>query len=155
MVEALAGLGVDDLDNVAARCRATRNRLGLPTGRWTTRVLTDVLARAVLDCGWPPETAVAALLTVAADPTTRSPARLCCPGPWWDSVTNQATGLPDDRTELAAWEARLAEADGLRVWAQRTARDQLAGEGNPITRLTVARRACALLERRSFSQNAL
>ena len=39
----------------------------------------------------------------------------------------------------------VAIVDGYRVSAQRLAREQLAGEGEPVTRLTVARRACQLL----------
>lgn len=49
--------------------------------------------------------------------------------------------------ELAAFDARLAESDGRRVAVQRQAREDLAHMGQPVTRLTVARRACELLDR--------
>ena len=47
--------------------------------------------------------------------------------------------------EVAAMEADLAEAGGLRVVLQRQARTELAAEGTPVTRATVTRRAHALL----------
>jgi hypothetical protein len=49
-------------------------------------------------------------------------------------------------------EARLAEADGHRVRLQRLAREQLTAEGVVLTRLGVARRACALLDQPSGSR---
>jgi len=91
---------------------------------------------------------VPALLALAADPATRSPARLACPGPWWELPTTDQARDADDAAsdaELAALEARLAEADGDRVRLQRLAREQLRQERHPVTRLAVARRACALL----------
>ncbi|WP_143447391.1 hypothetical protein [Kineosporia sp. R_H_3] len=94
--------------------------------------------------------AVPALLALAADPATRSPARLTCPGPWWELPTiDRLRDGTDDASgaELAALEARLAEADGDRVRLQRLAREQLREERHPVTRLAVARRACALLTR--------
>ena len=48
--------------------------------------------------------------------------------------------------EQDALEARLAEVGGSRVWAQQQARAQLAERGEPITRLSVARLACQLLD---------
>jgi hypothetical protein len=47
--------------------------------------------------------------------------------------------------ELQALEARLAEADGRRVWAQQRARDDLAQRGLPVTRID-RRPACELLD---------
>ncbi|WP_088318328.1 helix-turn-helix domain-containing protein [Kineosporia sp. R_H_3] len=152
----LAAVGVADLDDVAARCVILRRQLCLPAGLWTADRLTDVLADAVLDHGLPPAAAIPALLAVAADPATRSPARVRCPGPWWDATTTPgASGLeavdhPGERAELAELEAVLAELDGRRVAVQREARAQLAAEGLPLTRRTVARRAVdlALAQRR-------
>ena len=145
--ELLAALGVVDLEDVALDCRDLRRRAGQPTGRWTASSLARVLHDAVLVHGWPATDAVAALLTIAADPATRSPARLACAGPWWDRpVAGPAATEASDQQELTELEDRLAESDGRRVWAQREARTQLATAGEPVTRLTVARRACALLD---------
>ena len=109
--------------------------------------LVDVLTEAVRRRRWPAHLAAAALVRVAADPTTRSPMRLACPGPWWDeaSFVESAVGY-DDRGELDRLEARLLEADGRRVWAQQPARADLAQRGEALTRLNVARRACELLD---------
>jgi len=73
--------------------------------------------------------------------------RLAEAGPWWDQAAGSA---PDGRlavfdADLLALEERLAATGGQRVRLQQQAREQLAGEGTPITRLTVARRACQLL----------
>jgi Helix-turn-helix domain len=144
LAEALAG---HELADVVTRCRDARSRLGLPVGRWTARVLGDVLAAAVAQ-GWPATDSVPALLAIAADRDTRSPARLSCPGPWWDAVASATAPVTRDdaeATELAQLEARLAEADGARVAVQRRARQELAAEGKPLTRLDVARRAFAML----------
>ena len=147
----LAVLGLDNLDGVAEECRAARRRLGLPAARWTARALAEVLSEAVLVRGWPADDAIAALLAVAADPATRSPARLACPGPWWDiaeakRLRGAVNADPAIAAELARLETRLVEADGARVWAQRQARDHLARSGEPVTRLAVARLSCRLLD---------
>jgi hypothetical protein len=145
---ALDALGHPDLADVTARCHDLRAQLGLPARLWTETALLDVLADAVLERGMTASIAVPALLELAADPATRSPARLACPGPWWELP---ATGRPSDAenaaasNELALLEARLAEADGDRVRLQRLAREQLREERHPVTRLAVARRACSLL----------
>jgi len=142
----LAALGLRDLDGVVERCCEARRSRGLPTGRWTARVLIDVLAGAVLDDGWPATVAVPALVQLAADPVTRSPARLRCAGPWWDVANPSRSSLSAaEAAELAALEAVLAESDGARVLVQREARRQLTAEQTPLTRLTVARRAASLL----------
>jgi Helix-turn-helix domain len=144
----LDALGVESLDDVAARCRRVRCRLGLPVARWTPRVLGDVLSDAVLGQGWPAAAAVPALLAVAADPDTRGPARLLVAGPWWDAAevaNGQRARSRTDDVELAGLEAQLAETDGERVRVQRLARQQLVADGLPVTRLNVARRAVALL----------
>jgi hypothetical protein len=143
----LDALGHPDLANLAARCHDLRAQLGLPARLWTETALLDVLAVAVLERGMTASIAVPALLELAADPATRSPARLACPGPWWElPTTGQSRDADGDSSgaELAVLEARLAEADGDRVRLQRLARDQLRQEQRPVTRLAVARRACGL-----------
>lgn len=122
-----------------------RQVLGKPTARWTARCLAVVIKLAVVTRGWPPASMAPALLTVARDPGSRSPARVAEAGPWWDAVTlgaDQAT----DAHELAEMEARLAETDGLRPALQAQARAELTAEGMPVIRSTVARRACAILD---------
>ncbi len=104
--------------------------------------------------GWPPQLIGPALGALAADPATRSPMRLLCPGPWWD--TAETGQMPSaDRTahlvEQQNLEARLAEADGSRVWAQQQARAQLTACGETVTRLAVARLACQLLDQAELS----
>lgn len=86
------------------------------------------------------------MLHVAADPATRSPARLAEAGPWWDPPT-----VPDsvEPNELPALEAELDAVAGLRVQLQRTARAQLAAERRPVTRASVVRRAVELLRKDS------
>ena len=88
-----------------------------------------------------------ALLAVAQDPESRSPARVAEAGPWWDTLT-LAVNQPMDARDLAALEARLAETDGLRPALQAQARAELTAEGMPVIRSTVARRACAILDLR-------
>ncbi|MBI4940552.1 MAG: hypothetical protein HY830_07395 [Actinobacteria bacterium] len=146
-------LGPVDLEEVADRCRRLRQDLGLPARLWTAGHLGQVLVAAVRDHDRPADVAVPALLAIAADPATRSPARLSCPGPWWDSPTaphnpraGSAAGAEGGPSELPELERRLAETDGARVALQRRARAQLLLEGSPVTRLTVARRAVQLLE---------
>jgi hypothetical protein len=151
-VELCRLLGIEDFSAVVAACRSTRHRLGLPTTRWTPGLLADCLRRAVVDHGWPASSAIPALLALAADPQTRSPARLEHPGPWWDAdVPWSLAGEEDDPAELAELEARLAEADGRRVWVQRQARRELASTNRPVTRLSVARRACELLDQTALA----
>lgn len=138
-----------DVEATAARCRSVRQRLGLPSSRWTARAVGVALHAAVVEDGRTPDAAVRALLAVAADPVTRSPGRVNCAGPWWDapaSSTPPTLPAEAEKRELTDLEARLAEADGRRVWAQRRARQELAAGGEPVTRLSVARLACVLLE---------
>jgi len=126
----LDACGVTDLDALAQRCAATRRVLGKPTARWTARCLSVVIKRAVVTRGWPAASIEQALLAVAGDPDSRSPARVAEAGPWWDAVTvgaDQATGAH----ELAAMEARLAETGGLRPAIQARARAELTAEGCP------------------------
>ncbi len=76
-------LGSVDLEALAERRRRLRQDLGLPARLWIAGHLAQVLVAAVRDHDRPSDAAVPALLAVAADPATRSPARLACPGPWW------------------------------------------------------------------------
>jgi hypothetical protein len=136
-----------DVDGLAAECRAARAQLGLASSGWTARAVGAALHQAVVEGGRPVDVAVRALLRVAADPATRVPGRLVCDGPWWDAVAAPALtpSSQEEQAELAELEARLAEADGLRVWGQRRARQELAARGEPVTRLAVARLACRFL----------
>jgi hypothetical protein len=136
--------GIDDWDGFVIQCQALRRQLGQPTGRWSKHCLLAAIQLAVRARNWSAAHVPAALLSVAADPMTRSPMRLAEAGPWWDEpvVRDAPAG---DATELAAMEADLCDAGGLRVVLQRQAREQLAAAGAPITRATVTRRAHALL----------
>ncbi len=141
----LAACGITDIAVLAERCAASRRALGKPTARWTPRCLSVVIRLAVVGKGWPARCVQEALLTVARDPETRSPARVAEAGPWWDSTVLDAD-LRLDAAELAELEWRLSETDGLRPLLQTRARTELAAEGLPVTRTTVAQRACALLD---------
>jgi len=139
--------GIADLDGFAAKCIASRQALGRPTARWTARCLAVVIRLAVIGKGWPADGVQAALLAVAGDPETRSPARVAEAGPWWDATVLGAD-LRIDAGELADLEWRLSETGGLRPLLQAQARTELAGECLPVTRGTVAQRACSILDRR-------
>ncbi len=150
--ELLRRCGVEDVGQLAARCMAARRSLGLSATRWASHCVAAALHLAVRGRGWPAELAVPALLAVAADPASLSPMRLAEAGPWWDQVAgadSQTGGGALDVEELAAMERRLAELGGQRVGLQARARTQLAGEGMPVTRTTVLRRACELLDGRA------
>jgi hypothetical protein len=126
----LAACGIADLSALAEDCQALRRGLGKPTARWTAGRLLPVIAQTARAGSWPPGLVGPALRALAADPATHSPTRLPYPGPWWD--TAETGQQPHDRAALVAeqqaLEARLAEADGSRVWAQQQARADLAGE---------------------------
>lgn len=154
----LHSLGITDMAAYVADVQALRADAGAPSGRWSRQPLVAALQAAVRARGWPEQTAAAALKVVAADPATRSPMRLAEAGPWWDAAASpagadatggstEAVGGSGDhpRVPLKVAEAELAEADGLRVVLQRQAREQLAAEGAPVTRVTVLRRAHDLL----------
>jgi len=141
----LEACAITDLDQLARQCMTARKLLGKPTARWTARCLAVVILLAVVTRGWPPASMKQALLAVAQDPESRSPARVAEAGPWWDTPTlgvDQAM----DAHELAEMEARLAETDGLQPAIQAQARAELTAEGMPVIRSTVARRACAILD---------
>ncbi|MEP7034403.1 MAG: hypothetical protein ABI934_02380, partial [Actinomycetota bacterium] len=71
----LLSCGITDLDALTDRCMAARRSLGKPTARWTARCLAIVIKLAVVTRGWPAASIEAALLSVAADRETHSPAR--------------------------------------------------------------------------------
>ncbi len=144
----LGSCGITDLPALAERCAASRRVLGKPSARWTPRCLAVVIRLAVVGKGWPAATVADALQTIARDPETRSPARVAEAGPWWDA-TILGSDLRLEAAELAELEWRLSESGGLRPLLQAEARRQLADEGLPVTRHTVARRAAALLEARA------
>jgi hypothetical protein len=141
----LEACAITDLDQLARQCMTARQLLGKPTARWTARCLCVVIKLAVVTRGWPPASIEPALLAVAQDSESRSPARVAEAGPWWDT---QPLGVDQaiDAHELADLEARLAETDGLRPALQAQARAELTAEGMPVIRSTVARRACAILD---------
>ena len=145
--DVLAFCGIDDLAQLSRRCVATRAALGQPPARWSPQCLAIAIRLAVINRGWPAATVVTALLAVAADAATRSPARLAEAGPWWDH-TDTATTNPDEPVGVDAdLESRLAELDGRRPHVQARARAELASEGLPLTRGTVTRRAADILHR--------
>ena len=143
----LAACAIDDLAQLSRRCVATRAALGQPPARWSPQCLAIAIRLAVINRGWPPATVVPALLAVAADPTTRSPARLAEAGPWWDH-TDTAGAAPGEPVGVDLdLETRLAELDGRRPHVQAQARAELASEGLPLTRGTVTQRAADILDR--------
>lgn len=150
----LAACGIDNLDQLARECQRLRRGLGKPQARWSADRLLEVLREAVSVRGWPAPLAARALRTLAADLTTLGPMRLPCPGPWWDAAEQPHRERLTDPALIAeqdALEARLAEAGGSRVWAQQQARARLADRGEPVTRLSVARLACQLLDEAELS----
>jgi hypothetical protein len=141
----LEACAITDLDELDRQCMTARQLLGKPTARWTARCLAVVIKLAVVTRGWPPASMEHALLAVAQDRESRSPARVAEAGPWWDTQTLGADQAMKGH-ELAEMEARLAETDGLRPALQAQARAELTAEGMPVIRSTVARRACAILD---------
>ena len=107
----LDACGITALDELARQCMTARQVLGKPTTRWTARCLAVVIKQAVVTRGWPPASMEQALLAVAQDPESRSPARVAEAGPWWDTLPLGADQAMDTN-ELAEMEARLAETDG-------------------------------------------
>jgi hypothetical protein len=140
--------GIGDWDGFVNQCQALRRQLGQPTGRWSKHCLLAAIQLAVRARHWPAAQAKAALLSVAADPATRSPMRLAEAGPWWDEPGPATAESNVAAADLAVMEADLADTGGLRPLLQRQAREQLTAEGVPMTRATVTRRAHALLNAR-------
>jgi len=142
----LASCRITDLDAFAATVQGLRRDLGQPSVRWSAPCLATAIGFAVTVRGWPAAHVREALLLVAADPATRSPMRLAEAGPWWDHAQRPGlTRTRQEQAELDGLEATLADADD-RAHLQHQARQQLAAEGEPVTRLTVARRAARLIE---------
>jgi hypothetical protein len=136
---------VDDWDAFVRDCAAGRSAARQPSTRWSGPCLDAALQLAVRGRGWPAELAARALLIVAADPTSRSPMRVAEAGPWWDDAAPQRE-VAASSGEVERAEAELGEIGGLRVVLQKQARSQLAAEGRPVTRSTVALRSLALLQ---------
>ncbi len=73
-------------------------------------------------------------------------------GPWWDRAERLGlTRTRQEQDELDGLEATLADADD-RATLQLQARQQLTADSEPVTRLTVARRAARLLEQQVWQQ---
>ena len=143
----LADCGIGDdagWADYVGQVHQARRTAGQPLTRWASAHLATALDLAVRGRGWPADKAARALLQVATDPTTRSPARLAEAGPWWDEPAPTTDTLP--ALDVAALEAELDEVDGKRLALQRQARQQLTAEGSPITRSSVIQRAVALLQ---------
>jgi hypothetical protein len=142
----LNACGIRDLDAYAAEVQRLRRELGQRSVRWTGPCLLAALPLAVKVRSWPATAARHALLLVAADSRTRSPMRLAEAGPWWDhAATPTLTRTTQEQAELDGLERLLADCDD-RALLQRQARTELAAAGEPVTRLSVARRAARLLE---------
>jgi len=147
--ELLVACRITDLDAFAATVQRLRRDVGQPSVRWSAPCLAAAIQFAVTVRSWPAAHVRDALLLVAADPHTRSPMRLAEAGPWWDHAERPGlTRTRQEQDELDGLEATLADADD-RAALQRTAREQLTAEHEPVTRLTVARRACRLLEQQT------
>jgi hypothetical protein len=127
-------------DALAARCREERSALGLPIDRWSDAAVARGVARA-LERGRPAMLVPEALLAVAQDAASISPARVAEAGPWW---IRPAT-LEPQGAEIAALEAELDALDGRRAWLQRRARERLTTRGIVLSRSSVVREAVALL----------
>jgi hypothetical protein len=151
----LAACGIADLDAYASEVQGLRQQIAQPSVRWTGPCLLAALQLAVKVRGWPAAAARHALLLVAADPRTRSPMRLAEAGPWWDHAEKPTLQRsPQEQAELDGLERLLADCDD-RANLQQEARRRLAADGEPITRLSVARRAARLLETQTKRQPVL
>jgi Helix-turn-helix domain len=142
--ELLAACGIDSVEDLSRRCIALRQTTGQSSARWSPQCLVMAIRLAVHHRGWPALAVVPALLAIAADPATRSPGRLAEAGPWWDAATTATQPPADDVSDL---EQRLDDLGGRRPAIQAQARAELTAEGMPLTRTTVTRRACDILDR--------
>jgi hypothetical protein len=143
--ELLARCGITDLPALVQHCQAARQALGLSPTRWAGPCLLAAIQLALLR-GWPPDQIQPALLTLAADPDTRSPMRLAEAGPWWDQPPPTPPGELDG-VDLAALEAELDDVAEHRPALQAKARAELAAVHLPVTRATVTARAVQILHR--------
>jgi len=147
--ELLVACRITDLGAFTATVQGLRRDAGQPSVRWSAPCLAAAIGFAVTVRGGPARHVRDALLLVAADPRTLSPMRLAEAGPWWDHAERPGlTRTRQEQDELDGLEATLADADD-RALLQRTARQQLTAEDEPVTRLTVARRAARLLEQQT------
>lgn len=147
-VELVEACRIDNLDELSSRCAAARAAVGQPSGRWSPQCLVMAIRLAVVNRGWPAASVVPALLAIAADPATRSPGRLAEAGPWWDVAPAGVAQAVEDVRDL---EQRLDDLGGRRPAVQAQARAELSAEGLPVTRSTVTRRACDILDRQQAS----
>ncbi|MGQ7298032.1 hypothetical protein [Quadrisphaera sp. KR29] len=153
-MEFLREMNVDPqggLGRVVERCAELRAGHGLGAACWQAPHVLAALDFAVRRRLWPKRYAVAALLRVAADPATRSPMRLAEAGPWWDEVSAPERAPRLSEADVEVLEARLQALDGGRVAVQQQARLELGAERMPLTRTTVLRRACEILDRAATS----
>ncbi|MBA3798194.1 MAG: hypothetical protein H0X18_03620 [Geodermatophilaceae bacterium] len=146
--------GIDndrEWNDYAAHVRQARRNAGQPLTRWSPAHLVAALDLTVRGRGWPPEQAAVALLAVASDPATRSPARLAEPGPWWDGHDKAAANGAGvgEAVDSAALERELDAVDGLRAHLQQQARHELTIRSLPVTRTAVLARAVELLHEAS------
>ena len=132
-------------DAYVATVRKTRSRAGQPLARWSAAHLLTALDLAVRGRGWPATSAADALLHVAGDPATRSPARLAEAGPWWDQPQDVHPATPVYAVGTEALERELDAVDGMRTRLQAQARADLIGRGHTLTRAAVLARAVELL----------
>ena len=144
----LAACGITDLADLARRCMNARTALRLPASRWSPKCLAVAIKLAVVNRGWPADDVVPALLAVAADPESRSPVRVAEAGPWWDRPLKPQEQPTHDLDKL---ERRLDDLGGQRPAVQAQARNELTAEGQPLTRTSVTRRACHILDRQQAS----
>lgn len=135
--------GIDDFDAFTAECERRRLAVGASTTRWSAECLLAAIQLAVKR-GWPPAQVRTAMLSVAADPATRSPMRLAEAGPWWDIPSLDQTASADAESVLIA-EELLDDHAGQRPRWQAIARRQLTSEGVPLSRSVVVVRAAELL----------
>lgn len=86
--------GITDLRALIGQLHDHRRRLARPITPWSRRRVLAALDAAITHHGWPPDHAVRALLTNAADRHTTSPMRLTAPGPWWNTTTTRTAEAP-------------------------------------------------------------
>jgi len=136
--ELLVACRITDLDAFTATVQGLRRDAGQPSVRWSIPCVGAAVQFAVTVRSCPAAHVRDALLLVAADPATRSLMRLAEAGPWWDHAEQPGlTRTRQEQDELDGLEGTLADADD-RAALQRTAREQLTAEHEPVTRLTVA-----------------
>ncbi len=112
----LASCGIADnaaWEQYVAQVHAARRGAAQPLTRWSPAHLLTALDLAVRGRGWPAEHATTALLSVAADPATRSPPLT----PWrtsrrWPNSPGREVPLPIPR-----WQAQAVGDQPDNVWA--------------------------------------